>query len=224
MPIQGRLGTTASALKPSRLERTDDMLVDEFLPVYDVSDAVATVVQAEVATTWDALMEVDLIEVGRRRPLVAALGALRILPELVADLFHGETPPPGPKRLRLRDMATLPQDQGGWILVGERPCDEIALGLVGKLWRPVIMYARVTPEAFRGFNEPGYAKTIYSLSVRGVDGRRTLLSGVMRTATTDEDARRWFRRYWTLGVGSGAHVLVNGLLDVTREMAESRGR
>ena len=44
----------------------------------------------------------------------------------------------------------------------------------------------------------------------------------MRTATTDEHARRWFRRYWTYGVGSGAHVLVNGLLDVTREMAEAR--
>ncbi len=49
---------------------------------------------------------------------------------------------------------------------------------------------------------------------------RTLLSGVMRTATTDEDARRWFRRYWTLGVGSGAHLLVNGVIDLTREIAE----
>jgi hypothetical protein len=47
-------------------------------------------------------------------------------------------------------------------------------------------------------------------------------SGVMRTATTDDDARRWFRRYWTFGVGSGAHVLVNGLLDLTREIAEQR--
>jgi len=198
------------------------MLVDDVLPVYDVSDAVATVVDADVATTWDALMEVDLIEVGRRRPLVAALGALRILPELVTHLLHGEALPRAPGQLRLRDMPTLPHDQGGWILLGERPRDEIALGLVGKFWRPVIVYAKVAPEAFREFREPGYAKTIYSLSVRAVEDRRTLLSGVMRTATTDEQARRWFRRYWTLGVGSGAHVLVNGVLDVTRDMAEAR--
>jgi hypothetical protein len=46
----------------------------------------------------------------------------------------------------------------------------------------------------------------------------------MRTATTDDQARVWFRRYWTLGVGSGAHVLVHGLLDVTREMAEAPAR
>ena len=30
-----------------------------------------------------------------------------------------------------------------------------------------------------------------------------------------------FRRYWTLGVGSGAHVLVHGLLEVGREDAEA---
>jgi hypothetical protein len=200
------------------------MLVDDALPVYDVSDAVATVVDADVATTWDALMDVDLIEVGRRRPLVGALGALRILPELVTHLLHGEAPPRAPERLRLRDMPTLAHDQGGWILLGERPRDEIALGLVGKFWRPVIVYAKVAPEAFREFREPGYAKTVYSLSVRAIEDRRTLLSGVMRTATTDEQARRWFRRYWTLGVGSGAHVLVNGVLDVARDMAEARSK
>lgn len=200
------------------------MLVDDVLPVYDVSDAVATVVDADIATTWDALMNVDLIEVGRRRPLVAALGALRILPEIVTHLLHGEAPPRAPEQLRLRDMPTLPHDRGGWILLGERPRDEIALGLVGKFWRPVIVYAKVAPEAFREFREPGYAKTVYSLSVRAIDDRRTLLSGVMRTATTDEQARRWFRRYWTLGVGSGAHVLVNGVLDVTRDMAEARSK
>lgn len=112
--------------------------------------------------------------------------------------------------------------KGGWILLGERPRDEIALGLVGKVWRPVIEFASVSAEQFRDFAGPGFAKTIYSLSVRPIDERRTLLSGVMRTATTDEHARRWFRRYWTFGVGSGAHILVNGLIDVAREMAEAR--
>ena len=124
--------------------------------------------------------------------------------------------------MRLRDTASIPLGEGGWVLLDERPRDEIALGLVGKFWRPVIEFAKVRAEQFRDFGEPGYAKTIYSLSVRALDGDRTLLSGVMRTATTDEHARRWFRRYWTFGVGSGAHVLVNGVLDVTREMAEAR--
>jgi hypothetical protein len=124
--------------------------------------------------------------------------------------------------MRLRDTTQMPLGDGGWALLGERARDEIALGLVGKFWRPVIEFARVPAERFRDFAEPGYAKTVYSLSVRPLDDGRTLLSAVMRTATTDEHARRWFRRYWTFGVGSGAHVLVNGLLDVAREAAEAR--
>jgi hypothetical protein len=88
----------------------------------------------------------------------------------------------------------------------------------------VIEYAEVAPEDFRDFSEPGWAKTVYALSARPLEGRQgTLLSGVMRTATTDEHARRWFRRYWTFGVGSGAHVLVTGLLDTAREDAEHKG-
>jgi hypothetical protein len=212
------------ATAPSPLSEAGDhariMLVDEFLPAYDVSDAVATVVAADVASTWNALMELDLIDLGRRRPLIAVLGAVRALPDLVAHFLHGEITPHPPKRLRLRDTTSIPLGEGGWVLLGERPGDEIALGLVGKFWRPVIKFAAVTAAGFREFGESGYAKTIYSLSVRALDERRTLLSGVMRTATTDEQARRWFRRYWTFGIGSGAHVLVQGLVDVVRETAE----
>ena len=56
--------------------------------------------------------------------------------------------------------------------------------------------------------------------MRDAGDGRTLLWGLMRTATTDEHARRWFRRYWTLGVGPGAHLLVQALLDTVREDAE----
>jgi hypothetical protein len=197
------------------------MIEDQLLPTYDVSDGVAVVVDADVGRTWDALLEVDLIELGRRRPLIGMLGALRALPEAVAQLLHGEPPPKAPERITLRDMSTLPREQGGWVLLSERPCEEIALGLVGKFWKPVIEYAQVAAEDFRAFSEPGYAKTVYALSLRSLeDGAGTLLSAVIRTATTDESARRWFRRYWALGVGTGAHVLASGLIDAARERAE----
>jgi hypothetical protein len=200
---------------------TEMTLVDEPLPVFDVSDELAVVVEADADRTWTALTSADLIEVGRRRPLVGVLGALRVLPEIVAHLLHGETPPAAPARLTLRDTTELPANGGGWILLGERPGQELALGLVGKFWRPVIQYADVDAEQFGTFTEPGWAKTVYALSVTAIDGEHTLLRAVMRTATTDEQARRWFRRYWTLGVGSGAHVLVHGLLEVIRGDAEA---
>jgi hypothetical protein len=194
---------------------------DEFLPAYDVSDAVATVVETDREAAWRALLDVDLLEVGREAPLVGVLGALRMLPEVVGQLLHGERPPKPPDSMRLRDMPSIPMREGGWILLGERAGEEMAFGLVGKFWRPAIEFARIeTAAEFRSFSEPGFAKTVYELSVRELEPRRTLLSGLMRTATTEEHARRWFRRYWTFGVGSGAHILVGALLDSARRAAE----
>lgn len=196
------------------------MFADDFLPTYDVSDSVAVVVDADAATAWDALMRVDLVDVGRSRPLVGVLGAMRMLPEVASHLLHGELPPAAPKRLCLRDTTSAPASEGGWILLGERPGEALALGLVGRFWRPVIAFAEVGRDDFRDFDEPGYAKTVYELTAHELDDGRTLLAGLMRTATTDGHARRWFRRYWTLGVGSGAHVLVDGVLEQARDAAE----
>lgn len=199
------------------------MFLGEYLPVYDVSDSVATIVDADVETTWKALMKVDLMEVGRKRPIVGILGAIRGVPDLIVQLLRGKPLPHRPATLKFADLATLPSDQGGWVLLGMREPHEIAFGLIGKFWLPSIVFESVdSPSAFRDFAVPGFAKTIYSLSVQPIDKGRTMLSATMRTATTDEHARQWFRRYWTLGVGSGAHVLVHGLLDVTREMAEAK--
>jgi hypothetical protein len=201
---------------------TDHRLAEDFLPVYDVSDAVATTADAGSAAAWEALLDVDLLEVGRQAPMVGVLGALRTLPEVVGHLLHGERPAKPPASMRLRDLPSIPTDEGGWILLGEREGEEIALGLVGKFWRPVIEWASIgSAEEFRAFDQPGFAKTVYDLSVHEVEPGRTLLSGLMRTATTDEHARRWFRRYWAFGVGSGAHILVGALLDSARRAAEA---
>jgi hypothetical protein len=199
-------------------------IAEDFLPVYDVSDEVATLVNADAGRVWDALLDADLLKVGRSSRLAALLGGLRVLPDVANSLLRGRRPPSAPASMRLRDLTGLPPDRGGWVLLGERPGQEIALGLVGKFWRPVIQWAHVGRDEFRDFDEPGFGKTVYDLRVHEIAEGRTLLTGLMRTATTDENARRWFRRYWTLGVGPGAHVLVQGLLDMVRENAERAPR
>jgi len=216
-----RSGPSSPAGRRAARCKTDVMLVDEFIADFDFSDTIETVVAADVSTTWDALMNLDLIKLGRQRPLVGLLGAVRVLPDVVWRRMHGEHPA-APERLTLRDTTQLPLSDGGWVLLGERPQEEIALGMVGKLWRPVIEYANVDAVAFKEFAEPGFAKTVYALGTRRLGQQQTLLWATMRTMTTDEQARIWFRRYWTLGVGYGAHVLVHGLLDSVREDAERR--
>lgn len=195
---------------------------EDFLPAWDISDGVAVTVEANAEVAWEALMDVDLLELGRTAPLVGLLGGLRALPDIVAHVVHGEGTPRVPESLRLQELAKLPMADGGWVLLGETP-GEVAFGLIGKFWRPVIEFAQVSDaDGFRAFDAPGFAKTVYELSVQALGEDTSMLSGVMRTAATDEHSRRWFRRYWTLGVGSGAHVLVQSLLEAARHQAETR--
>jgi hypothetical protein len=216
-PVTTLLTIDAGASTPLHHKRS---LADSYLPQFDVSDTVACAVAADADASWAALMETDLWEVLRRRKLAATLAALRTLPDVVARLVHGEGRPPVPERMRLRDTVGTPGEDGGWVLLADRP-RELALGLVGKFWRPVIEYADVPAGRFRGFAEPGWAKTVYYLCAEPIDANHTLLKATMQTATTDEASRRRFRRYWTFGVGSGAHVLVGALLDLARERAEN---
>src|SRR3712207_7920651 len=65
----------------------DFELADDFLPIYDVSDAVATVADADRETAWRGLLDVDLLKLGREAPVVGVLGALRMLPEGVGHLL-----------------------------------------------------------------------------------------------------------------------------------------
>jgi hypothetical protein len=159
-------------------------------------------------------MAVDLIEAGRRRPLVGVLGALRALPDIVSHILHGESPPAAPAQLRLHDLPAHPAASGGWVLLGERPEQEIALGLVGKFWRPVIEYAEVPAADFRAFSTPGFARTIYALSVTRIDDARRC-SPAMRTATTSDDTRRWFHRYWT-PASPAYSTLIRDIADASR--------
>ncbi len=198
------------------------MEANEFLPLYDVSDTVATLVDADPAVTWDALLAADLIRLGRQKPLIGLLGAARALPDLATQLVRRQALPKRPERLTLEELTSLPMAGGGWVLLAKDAPRGIALGLVGKFWRPVIQFADVTAETFESFEEPGYAKTLYLLTIRSLEPGRCLLEATMRTATTDQRARRQFRRYWTLGVGPGAHVLANGLVESVRDDARSR--
>ena len=201
------------------VERSD--LLEEFLPVYDVSDSVACRVSAPAAVAWEAVMETDMIEVGRRKPLVGLLGGLRGLPGIVWDAVHGEGTS-APQSFRLRDAAGLDPEDGGWLLLGERPGSQIALGLVGKFWRPVIEFAHLAPEGFTAFAEPGYAKTVY-LRLGAGPGRAA------RACSSPPCARRpptstpagGFAATGPWASAPARMSWSSGLLDVARERAEA---
>ena len=74
------------------------------------------------------------------------------------------------------------------------------LGSVGRFWSADGDLKRVARGEFADFHEPGYAKT--AMNFRAEHGT---LSTETRIQATDDDARRFFGRYWrAIKFGSGA--------------------
>ncbi|WP_232819739.1 hypothetical protein [Haloprofundus halophilus] len=192
------------------------MLIDRYLPEYDVTAVRHTVVNADPETTYEAMLAADLMDLG---PTVRALGQLRDVPRLLLERNGAAPEQPPPKQLRFADVPETAE----WTLLDEAPGEEFVFGAVGKFWRPEIEWLQVDAEEFAEFDEPGNAKLAISLSVRPYGERRTLLSYEARTVTTSERARRNFRLYWRV-IGPFAGYLMSQALERIEADAEAQPR
>jgi hypothetical protein len=163
----------------------EKMIIDEYLPRYDVVLAEHLVVDADPVTTWHAARELDFMTV--HTPLLDTAMWARGLPARLRRQPQPEIP-----RLSIAAGDRLP----GWLSLGEREGHETALGAVGKFWQGNIEWRDVPLAEFAGFAEPGYGKIACNFSVRPYGPDRSLLTYECRTATTDEISRRKFARYW----------------------------
>ena len=161
------------------------MLLDMFLPDYDVHEYHAVEVGMPIERVYPALRTADF----GTSPIVRSLLVLRGLPLLLQ---------PRAKRLRRRSMTLDDVLHNGFILLGERPEQEIVLGLVGRFWTPSGDIVRVPADQFRDFVEPGYAKAAWNFAVKTDMHGRVQVSTETRVSCLDLRSRKRFRRYWML--------------------------
>ena len=162
-------------------------LVDEVLPRYDARTVQVSPVDAEPASAYAAIWEADLLS----SPVTRGLLAVGRVPEIIAARLGREAAPQGERHWRLAD-ATGPGSP--WILVAERPGQEVVLGL---LWTPPAGGTTCAPEDFAAFSAPGVAKVVWSFAVVPYE-HGSLIVTETRTAATDDRARRRFRAIWPL--------------------------
>jgi hypothetical protein len=187
------------------------MLIDRYLPSFDVSHVCEVSIAAPADQAYAAIRETNL-----RDPIVDALFALRELPQRIARRLRGEktTPTPAPPaKVTFGDITRLGP---GWTVLAEEPGREFVIGSVGRFWRKDYGGRPVTAQQFAPFTDPGYAKLAISLSVRQA-GTGTIVRYEARTATTDESARRKFRLYWRLIAPGVALVMQRALRRIKAE-------
>ena len=184
-------------------------LLDRFMPRFEVAERHETVVDAPAATTWIAAKELDL---GQSRIVKTIFRGREILmrSEPRAD---GKELQPGPL---LEQTLAL-----GWSVLAEDPGREIVVGSITKPWTADPSFQAVAPDDFATFDEPGYVKIAWTLSVEALEGERSIFRTETRVATTDADSRRRFRRYWAV-FSPGILLIRRQSLGIVRRNAEHR--
>ncbi|MET9232252.1 hypothetical protein [Lentzea sp. NPDC003310] len=164
------------------------LLADQFAPRPDFGRTDHVVVNADPMTAYQAVHELDLTDL--HGFLVTTAIGLRELPERWRER-HRRTPRT-PTRMTIDDLA----NGTDWVVLGEQPGQELVVGAIGKVWRPVVRWRAVDARDFQDFAEPGYAKVVCSLSTLPYGQRRTLVTAETRVVLTDPRAWLSFRRYW----------------------------
>jgi hypothetical protein len=174
------------------------MLIDEFLSVYDFSEKHETNIRASAKQVFAAVNSTDLSDSW----IIWSLLTLR-----------GLSSPFASKKKTLRDMTS-----DGFTLLGEKPDEEILLGLAGKFWTPTGSLQKIDAGNFKEFNKAGFAKAVWNFSLSEANGQ-TLLKTETRIRCLDEDSRQSFALYWTV-VKPFSGLIRTEMLRLIKEKAE----
>lgn len=160
-----------------------NMLIDDHLPHYDAVERHRIEIAASAEQVYAAARKLDL----SGSFLIRTLFLLRSLPALFSS--KRKTQP----QLGLNFESLL---QSGFVLLEEKPGEEIVLGLVGKFWTASGCLQKVEAKQFRDFSAPCLAKAAWNFSLHANADGATQLTTETRILCTDQASRKRFLRYW----------------------------
>jgi hypothetical protein len=187
---------------------THDLLLDRFMPVYDVVDRHRIDVAAPADVTLAAACDVDL----QRSATIRAIFKGR---ELVLGSDPDTTERP-------RGLVPLTKALG-WGVLDEIPGREIVLGAVTRPWDANVVFRAVPPDEFAAFAEPDYVKIVWNLRADPKGDRHSIARTETRVVTTDHAAHVKFRRYWSV-FSAGIVLIRRCAMRLTKAEAERRAR
>ena len=191
------------------------MLLDRYLPLYDVTETHAVVIDADTELTWQAVRRSDL----SRSAVIRVLLELRSLPNRLQGVLKRRPSEPSRPPLTFDDM-----ERAGFLLLGEWPGHEIVFGSVVQPWKAVTddePAPQVAAGRFAEFDTPGYVKVAFNIRVEPYGSGRALITTETRTAATDSTSLHRFARYWML-VGPFSALIRRLMLRIVKSDAERR--
>lgn len=175
------------------------MLIDAFLPDYDFSEKHETSVRASAEKVYAAVNSADLSGSWIIRGLLTLRGLGR----------------PSSKTLTLSEMT-----KDGFAILGEKPDEEILLGLAGKFWTLGGCLQKIDAENFREFHAKGYAKAAWNFSLAETVKGEVRLETETRVQCLDEASLESFRFYWRI-IRPFSGLIRQEMLRLIKQKAES---
>jgi hypothetical protein len=150
------------------------MLIDEIMPRYDVNARYHINVHAPLSEAYSAARSLDM----RNSKIVRWLYRFRGLPQ--DDLtFDGML-------------------KWGFVLLADKPSQELVFGLIGRFWTPTPKIQRINANAFITFNQPGFAKAVGNMAFIVQSDGSVRVATETRVHCLDHASRRRFLLYWLL--------------------------
>ena len=194
-----------------RKRRGPPTLLDRFLPECEVLERHQTRVAAPADITYVAAREMSLAA----SPVVRAIFRGR---ELLMRSSVAERPEERPPQSLIDEVLSI-----GWGVLDQEPGREIVLGAVTQPWKSDVKFRALPPDEFAAFNTPGFAKIAWTIRAEPLGPETSRFYTETRVATTDAEARKRFRRYWTM-VSPGVRLIRRESLRLVRADAERRYR
>lgn len=182
-------------------------LIHEFMPDFSLCEVDRVAVSASPEQAWAAVRAMDIYRV----PFIRWLFSLRVLPERILARLRGR-PMPKVAHSRIEDIVA---PGTGFLLLGEKPGQELVVGSIGRFWQPRIEFAKVAPGDFAAFQEPGFGKLTWNLSVQPREGGGSWIGIELRVTAMDAASWTRFRRYWGL-IGRFSQAIRRGGLRLLR--------
>lgn len=184
---------------------TPDLLLDRFIPTFDVREYHAVAIEAPAAITYEVARAMDIYD-----------------SRLVRAIFRG-------REMLMRSAPTAREPQSlleetlalGWGVLAEEPGQEIVVGAVTRPWEANVRFESVPADEFAAFDEPGYVKIVWTLVAAPLGQEVSEFRTETRVATTDAEARARFRRYWAV-MSPGIALIRRQSLGLVRREAEAR--
>lgn len=176
------------------------MLIDQFLPTYDVSNKYAVTINDIASRVYPVVRKMDISDASMSMFLFQLRG--------ISSVCGGQD------GFDLDSLLKM-----GFVILDEKKNKELLLGLIGKPWTPDGSLVDFTADEFKDFDKPGYAKIAWNFSLKSAGTGMCQLATETRIACTDKESRTSFGLYWFF-VSSFSGLTRKEILQVLKSQAE----